>query len=266
MKVLWNGYISFGLVNIPVRVHSADKGVDLHFRLLDSRDKSRIRYERINEHTGEEVPWSKIIKAYQLSKNNYVIMKSEKISPKNSTHIDIDSFIKPQEVDPIYLDKPYYLIPVENNTNAYVLFREVLNKTKKIGVAKLVIRAREHLGIIYPYKNVLILQILRFTQEIIKLSEFNLPEADLSAKHLNPRAILLAEKLIANMAAKWRPEKYHDESREKMLAWIKQHAKKEKVIEFPGEKIKSMKMPQQNVISLLEKSIPKTSKRKTLHK
>jgi DNA end-binding protein Ku len=261
MKILWKGYISFGLVNIPVRVHSADKGLDLHFHLLDSRDKSRIRFEKINEHTGEEVPWNKIVKAYQLSKNNYVIIKDEKISPKNSTSIAIDSFIDFKEINPIYFDKPYYLAPDEAKTSAYPLLHEALKHTNKVGIAKLTIRAREHIAMVYPYQNILIMQLLIFPQEIIKISEFELPKISVKAKQLNSHALMLAEKLIANMSAHWHPEKYHDESRERMLAFIRKKAKKEKIIEFPVDKTKAQK-GRQNVIYLLEKSLSKKLKHK----
>jgi len=254
MKLLWKGFISFGLVNIPVRLHSADKGTELRFRLLDSRDKSRIRYEKINERTGEEVPWNKIVKAYQLTKNNFVIVKNEKISPQNSTNIIVDSFINARDVNPIYLDKPYYLIPEGNNYKSYVLFRESLNRTKKVGFAKITIRAREHISIIYPYQNILVLQILRFAQDIIKLSNFEFSRENLDGK-LSPKEIELAEKLIDNMTSSWHLEKYHDESREKVMALIQKIAKKEKIMELPFENVKLVKTSQ-NLISLLEKSIP----------
>lgn len=267
MKLLWKGYISFGLVNIPIRLHSADKGTELRFRLLDSRDKSRIRYERVNEHTGQEVPWNKIVKAYQLNKDNFIIVKNEKVAPQNSTNITLESFINAREINPLYLDKPYYLIPDGNNTKAYVLFREALGRAKKVGFAKIVIRAREHIAIIYPYQNILVLQILRFAQDIIKLSNFEFSRENLAAK-LSPKEIELAEKLIANMTSGWRPEKYHDESRERMMALIQHLAKKEKFKELPFDNVKLVKSSQ-NLLSLLEKSIPnkKTiSRKKSKHK
>lgn len=256
MKVLWKGYISFGLVNIPIRLHSADKGAELRFRLLDSRDKSRIRYERINEHTGEEVPWNKIVKAYQLSKDNYVIVKNEKVSPQNSTNINVETFINAREINPIYLDKPYYLIPEGDNTKAFVLFRESLGRAKKVGFAKIIIRAREHIAIIYPYQNILVLQILRYAQEIIKLSNFDFPRDSLDAKQLRPKEVELAGKLIENMTSVWRPEKFHDESRERMMALIQHFAKKEKIKGLPFETAKLVRTPH-NLVSLLEKSLPK---------
>ena len=267
MKMLWKGYISFGLVNIPIRLHSADKGAELRFRLLDSRDKSRIRYEKINEHTGKEVPWNKIVKAYQLSKDNFIVIKNEKISPQNFPNITIENFINAREINPIYLDKPYYLIPEGSNIKTFVLFRESLIRSKKVGFAKITIRAREHISIIYPYQNILVLQILRFPQDIIKLSEFEFSRENLDAK-LSAKEIELAEKLIDHMTSDWHPEKYHDQSREKMMTLIQHLAKKEKFKELPFENIKLVKSPR-NLISLLERSIPNkktNSKKKTSSK
>lgn len=261
MKILWKGYITFGLINIPIRIHSADKSKALHFKLLDSRDKSRIRYERINEKTGKEVPWNKIVKAYQLNRDNYIITKDNDKTPiKNSTNVEVDCFVIPNKINPIFLDKPYYLIPEGPSPKAFVLFREVLMRTKRIAIAKLTIRGHEHIAAIYPFKNILVMQILRFARDLIDVTELNASKINLDAKQLKSRELDLAEKLIGHMSHNWQPEKYHDESREKMLAKINKQIKKGKYIELPEEKTKPIKTTQ-DVIYLLEKSIPVPKKK-----
>lgn len=261
MKMLWKGCITFGLINIPVRLHSAYKGTELHFKLLDSRDKSKIRFERINENTGEEVPWDKVVKAYQLNKNQYVFVKDENQPSKNSTDINIEMFVNSSEISPIYIDKPYYLIPDGGNPKAYILFREVLARAHKVGVAKVIIRSREHVAFIYPYQNFLILQLLRFAQEFIRISDLGfIDTTSLDAKLLSSREIELANKLIGNMTRVWRPEIYHDESQEHMLALIRKKAKKEKIVELPEETATSADKTDRNITDLLEKSLLKKQK------
>lgn len=260
MRALWKGYISFGLINIPVQLHSADHGTDLHFKLLDVRDKSKIKFERINTHTGEEVPWNKVVKAYELSKGNYVVINPEEIgSPKNSKHINIEGFININEINQFYFDKPYYLFPDNELSKSYVLLREVLKKTGKGGVAKIIICTREHIVLIYPHENILILQLLRFTQELIDLKEFGLNQEKLKSNLVSKQEIELAEKLIASMTQPWKLMQYYDEFREKMLNWIKSHAKNKRVITFSKKKSEKNLKVQSNIVQLLKQSLSKSS-------
>src|SRR4030095_9709088 len=138
-RPIWNGTISFGLLNVPVQLHSGERSLDLHFRMLDSRDNSPVRYERVNSETGEEVPWKEIVKGFEYSKGSYVVIDEEDIrkAAPESTGTD--------EIDRMYFEKPYYLVPGKKAEKGYVLLREVLAKTGKVGIARVVIRTRQYL-------------------------------------------------------------------------------------------------------------------------
>lgn len=258
MKNLWKGDITFGLISIPVRVYSAYKGTDLQFKILDSRDKSKIRYERVNEHTGEEVPWDKVVKAYQLSKNQYILVKGENLAPKNSTNINVAMFVNANDISPIFFDKPYYLLPDSTNTKPYILLREALRHTHKVGISKVTIRTRDYMASLYPYENILVLQLLRYSKEFLKISELDFPDINISAKQFTAREIELANQLIEHMTHRWQPDTYHDETRERLLALIKEAAKKEKFLELPEkdkEDTKVVQKAEQDIAALLEKSL-----------
>ena len=132
-RPIWNGTISFGLLNVPVQLHSGERSVDLHFRMLDSRDNTPVRYERVNAETGEEVPWKEIVKGFEYSKGNYVVIDEEdirKAAPESTETVEIEAFCNRDEIDPMYFEKPYYLVPSKKAEKGYVLLREVLAKTK----------------------------------------------------------------------------------------------------------------------------------------
>ncbi|STX29516.1 Ku protein [Legionella beliardensis] len=224
-KPVWKGYISFGLVAIPVDLYPVEKKNELRFHLLDSRDQSRVHYERINAETGKEVPWDEVVKAYEFQKGSYVVLDEEdfkRAAPEAFKSIDIEEFVNLSDVSCLYFDRPYYMVPDSSNKKAYVLLRESLKKTKKVGVAKIVIRNREHLTLILPHEDALILYVIRYQQEIRSHSEFEFPEESLKAYHINDREIKIATDLIDEMSAKWQPEKYHDEYREALMKWIEE--------------------------------------------
>lgn len=222
-RSIWSGYISFGLVAIPVSLYPVEKKNDLHFHLLDSRDKSRVRYERVNSETGKEIPWNDIVKAYEFDKNNYIIIDEkefQKASPKTFKSIEIEEFVDLKDVDYLYFDKPYYLLPDTNNKKAYVLLREALRKTNKVGVAKVVIRQKEYLSLILSHQDALILYLIRYQQEIRNASELSFPTQNLSGYNIVDKEIKMAVDLIKEMHAPWQPEKYHNEYRDILMNWI----------------------------------------------
>ncbi len=227
-RPLWKGYVSFGLVAIPVSIVSVEQKNDLHFHLLDSRDKNRIRYQRVNSETGKEVPWDEIVKGYELDKDNYVILKDEdfqKASPETFKSIDIDEFVDMKDIDNLYFDTPYYLLPDSKNKKAYVLLREALKKTNKVGVAKVIIRTKEHLCLILPHRDALVLNLIRFHQEVRSEEDLNFPKEPVKSYKIADREIKMAVELIKEMSAKWEPEKYHDEYREALMKWIESKSK-----------------------------------------
>jgi DNA end-binding protein Ku len=152
-RPIWTGTINFGLVNIPVALHSAEANNSIDFDLLDKRDFSRVRYRRVNEKTGREVPWDAIVKGYEYKKGEYVALTDDdflKANAEATQSIDILDFVDAADISPVYFDKPYYLAPLKNGQRAYALLREVLRRTGKVGIARVVIRTREHLAALLP--------------------------------------------------------------------------------------------------------------------
>jgi DNA end-binding protein Ku len=236
-RPLWQGSINFGLVNIPVGLYSAEADGSIDFDLLDRRDFSRVRYRRVNEKTGLEVPWNEIVKGYEYEKGEYVALSDDdflKANVEATQSIDILDFVDGADMSPIYFDKPYYVAPLKNGQRAYALLREVMKRTGKIGIARVVIRTRQHLAALLVDGPVLILNVLRFSHELRDASVLDLP-APKSAAGSN-QELKMAEQLVEAMAGKWDPKKYRDEYHEDILRMIDKKIKsgQTKVIE-PAE-------------------------------
>ena len=165
-RPIWKGHISFGLVNVPVILHAAERRAgDLSFRMIDSRNSARVRYERVNEETGEEVPWDKIVKGYEYEDGNYVLMSEEELehaSPEMTRTIEIEQFVDLDDIDIRYFDRPYVLVPGNKGEKGYVLLREAIRDAGKVGIAKVVIRARQYLAALIPQGDALVLELLRY--------------------------------------------------------------------------------------------------------
>jgi DNA end-binding protein Ku len=178
MHSIWKGSLSFGLVNIPVKMYTASQDREFKFTLLHKKDMSEIRYARICKTEQKEIPWEEIVKGYELEKGNYVIFDEsdfEKINLKKTKTIDIVGFTNENEIDSIYFMKPFFLEPDKGADKTYALLREGLLKSKKVGIAKYVIHNREHIAVLKPYHNGLIINQLRYNDELIKFKEFHLP-------------------------------------------------------------------------------------------
>ncbi|MGH7131089.1 MAG: Ku protein [Phycisphaerales bacterium] len=226
-RPIWSGFLSFGLVQIPVVLHSGENRSDLRFNLVDSRDHARIRYDRVNETTGEEVPWSDIVKAYELDDNNYVVLKDEdfkRAAPAASKTIDIEDFVPRQEITPEYFDRPYLLVPGKGGEKGYVLLREVLRDSDRVGVARIVIRTRQHLAAVIAERDALVLNVMRFHQELRPPAELPLPHGKLSEYRIHSKELQMAEQLVKAMSGPWKPQKYHDEYRDALMKWIRKKA------------------------------------------
>jgi DNA end-binding protein Ku len=222
-RAIWKGSIDFGLVNIPVSLYSAEAPANLDFDMLDKRDFSRIRYQRVNEKTGKEVPWEQIIKGYQYKKGEYVALTDDDFRRANveaTQSITITDFVDAAEISPVYYDKPYYLEPIKNGRRAYALLREVMRKTGKAGIAKVVIRSRQHLAALLVDGPRLILNLLRFPHELRDASGLEIPENGSKSTDVSQQEIKMAERLVESMVGKWTPEKYHDEYRDDLLKLI----------------------------------------------
>ena len=225
-RPIWKGTISFGLVNIPVALVSAETDSSLDFDLLDKRDFSRVRYRRVNEKTGQEVPWKQIIKGYEYQKGEYVALTDDDFRKANveATHsIDITDFVDAKDISPIYFDKPYYLQPLKNGARAYALLREVMKRTVKAGIAKVVIRSRQHLATLLVDGSLLILNLLRFAHELREPSGLDVPQD--GGKTGSKQELKMAAQLVESMTNTWKPEKYRDEYRQDLLELIDKKVK-----------------------------------------
>lgn len=240
-RPIWNGTISFGLLNIPVQLYSGERSVDLHFRLLDSRDNNPVRYERVNVETGEEVPWKEIVKGFEYSKGSYVVIDEAEIrkeAPEATEAVEIEAFVARADINPMYFEKPYYLVPGKKAEKGYVLLREVLSKTDKVGIARVVIRTRQYLAAMLPVGDALVLNLMRFPQEIVKADEFNLPSGTAKSYRVTPKEVEMASQLLDSMTVKWNPEDYADEFRARLRKLIDA-----RVAQQTGKKVKASKAP-----------------------
>jgi DNA end-binding protein Ku len=267
-RPVWNGVISFGLLNIPVSLMSAEKRVDLHFRMIDGRTNQPIRYERVNAETGEEVPWKDIVQAFEYEKGNYVVLSKDEIAsaaPEGKESIDIEAFVGREEIDMVYYEKPYYLIPGKKAEKGYVLLRELLRERDRVGVGHVVIRTRRYLCAVMPLEDMLVLNLLRFRQEIVPIESFELPSADLHKLRITDREMDMAGKLIDSMTVAWQPADYIDDHRERLAALVeKRLAAKQGLIHETEEHEQKFEHAATNVVdfmALLEKSL-KSGKRK----
>ncbi|AZR33213.1 Ku protein [Xanthomonas vasicola] len=218
-RPIWTGTLSFGLLNVPVALMSGERKVDLHFRMLDSRDKKPIRFERVNADTGDEVPWKEIVKAFEYDKGSYVIVEEQDIrsaSPESHETVEVETFVDAADIDPRYFEKPYILVPGKKAEKGYVLLRETLRDTGKVGIAKVVIRTREYLAAVMPQGHALILLLLRYQQEVVDPQDYKLPAGAVGEYRITPKEQEMAKQLIESMSGTWQPEDYHDEFRGKL--------------------------------------------------
>jgi DNA end-binding protein Ku len=261
-RPIWKGHISFGLINIPVTLYPAEKRSELHFNLIDDRNKAKVRYQRVNERTGEEVPWENIVKGYAYEENEYVLLGDEdfkRADVKATQTVELEDFISSEEINGMYFDKPYYLVPSKAGVKGYVLLRETLRKTKKTGIARVVIRTREYVAALFPKGRALILDLLRYEEEIRKESEYDFPSGNLEEFKLSAREIEMAERFIDSLTSRWQPEKYKDQYRERLMDWIEQKAKTGMVSvaeEAPEEE--AAPAMGEDIMQLLRKSLEQT--------
>lgn len=227
-RAIWEGTISFGLVQIPVGLHPAESRDNLEFTQLDRRDLAPVGYRRYNRETDEEVEWADIVKGYEYSDGKYVVLEKEDLkraNPKSTQTVEIVHFTDADQIDPVYYEKPYYLVPGKRGSKAYVLLREVLKKTGKIGVARVVVRTREHVAALLVRGSALVLMLLRYGHELVAPSDLDIPGGTLKSAHLAPGEIAMAERLVRDMEADFEPKKYKDSYHDDLLAFIKKKVK-----------------------------------------
>ena len=232
-RPIWTGTLSFGLLNVPVSLMSGERSVDLHFRMLDSRSNTPVRYERVNAETGEEVPWKEIVKAFEYAKGSYVVLEPEDIKSAAADGrevVDVKAFVEAETIGPEYFEKPYYLVPGKKAEKGYVLLREVLKRTGRIGIARVVIRTREYLSAVMPRGNALVLMLMRYPQELVDADDYKIPEGAASEYRISPKELQMAEQLIESMSDEWNPADYRDEFRDRLRKVIEKRMKSSGVV------------------------------------
>lgn len=236
MASIWKGSLSFGLVNIPVEVRTAVQSDHISFRMLHEEDLSPIKYERVSSSTGETVPWGEIVKGYEYAKGKYVILTDEDFKTaamESSKTLEIVDFVQQDEIDPRYFETPYFLVPSKGGEKAYALLREAIRRTSSVGIGKIIMRQKQHLAGIKVVGDALVLEIMRFADELIDTESLNLPESSV----VRPQELQMAEQLVTSLAEPFDPSKYTDDYRLNLMRVIKakMKGKKATLTPEPGE-------------------------------
>ena len=248
MASIWKGSLTFGLVHVPVEMKTAVRSDHISFRMLHAEDMSPIKYERVCQADGEPVPWNEIVKGYEYEKGKYVVMSDEDFKAaaiEGSKTIDIMDFVKEEEIDPRYFETPYYLVPAKNAEKSYALLREAIRSTGAVGIGKIIIRQTQHLAGIKVVGDALVLEIMRFSNELVNESEYTFPDRD----QVRPQELAMAEQLIDNLAEPFDPSKYTDDYRSNLMKIInaKMKGKKPRLAEPAEEE------PDTGVLDLMSK-------------
>jgi DNA end-binding protein Ku len=253
MRALWKGAISFGLVNIPVRMYTASESNTLDLDMLRKDDLCQVRFARVCREDGKEIPYEDIVKGYKYKGGDYVVLTDKDFESANvekSHTIDIIHFVNESNVDSVFFEKSYYLEPDRSGAKSYALLREAIKRSKKAGLARFVIKNREHLGLLKAYDDIIVLNQIRFKNEIRSYGDLNLP----AAKSITSKELQLALSLIENMTHKFNPKDYKDTYFEELKKIIEQKAKGRK-IKPKGKAPKSTGV--KNLMTLLKKSLDK---------
>lgn len=260
----WEGYISFGLVTIPIALYtSEDTSQKIAFHQIDRRNNARIKYKRVNTETGKEVPWEDIGKGYEYKKDEILAVGEGELSHivgENARTIAIESFVNANSINFINVEKTYYILPRKKGEKGYVILREALNKSKKIGIAKVIISTKEYLAALAVYENALVLYLLHYQDEIRPLSEFDVPTAELKKYKVTSNEITIANKLIQSMTKKWKPKEYKDEYKKVVHKWAMEKAKKKPHTVMQPRAQKSPVGKEFKFVDLLKQSLKKSKR------
>ena len=262
-RSIWKGAISFGLVHIPVDMYPAVREHGLDLTMLDRRDFSPVGFKRYNKNNDKEVTWDDIVKGYEYADGEYVVLSEEDLraaNPEATGTIDILAFVDAADVPLLYYEQPYYLAPGKGGDKVYALLRETLRKAGKIGIATVVIRVKQHLAALVCVGDTIVLNTLRFADEIRKTDELKIPTKSAKTAAVSDKELKMAMALVEGMSEEWKPEQYHDTYREDVLALVekKVKAKQTKVITMPGkEAARPSSSNVVDLVALLQQSIGK---------
>jgi DNA end-binding protein Ku len=250
---LWTGSINFGLVNIPVKLFTAVRGNELSFHFLHGKDKGRINNVRTCSEDGKKVPWDEIVRGYEIEKGQYVVLSDEdfkRVNVEATQSVDIVQFVHQKEIDPMLYDTPYYLEPEKKGRHAYALLREALKKSGKIGIARVVIRTREHLAAVRPQGNAILLETMHYADEIVPAEQFDFPAAKEKTPATEMKAALM---LIDTMSEKFNARSFHDQYKEQLLTMIRARARGKAL---PKAKVKTAEPTNVvNIMDVLQRSL-----------
>src|ERR687894_1130545 len=253
-RSMWSGAISFGLVNVPVKLYSAVSKKTVRFNQLNAETGNRIQQKRVDPETGEEVGYDQIVKGYELTKDRYVVLTPDELDaldPAKTRTVDIEDFVDLEEIDPVYYDHPYYLVPDKGASKAYALLLNAMKEANKVAIARVVLRSKEQLVAIHPAGDVLMMETMLFHDEVVPSDDIeDLPEAqEIKA---SDRELKMAQQLIDSLSSAFEPERYHDEYREKVLELIERKAAGEEIVVQP-EAAQPTKVP--DLMAALEASL-----------
>ena len=250
-RSIWKGSITFGLVNIPVGLYAAEQREELALHLLDKRNMARVRYKRVNEENGKEVPWEDTVRGYEFQEGKYVVLSDEDLqraSPEKTQTIDIMDFVDLDDISPVYFDKPYYLAPDKRGAKSYALLRETLKRTRKIGIATVVIRTKQYLAAVIAQDDVIVLNILRYGHELRDVNALDLPSG---RQGVTEREIDMAERLVQGMVDTWKPERFKDTYFRDLKKTIDQRVEAGQLEAAPPPAEEEKKPARSNVVDLM---------------
>jgi len=264
-RVIWKGSISFGLVHVPIALYSGEERDELHFSMLDKTDLSPVGYKRVNKTTGKEVPWEDIVRGFEYEKGHYVVLSDEELRQANieaTQTVEIVDFVAADEIPLVYYDRPYFLEPDKRGEKGYALLRETLRRTHKAGIARIVLRERQHMAVLLPFENVLLLNLLRYKNDLRDVDQFKVPKENLADLGIKKPEMEMAERLVESMVTKWKPEKYHDDYRDDVLHMIDEKIKagETEVLKEVGEVPARKTADIIDLMSALKKSVQEREK------
>src|SRR5919106_2614877 len=256
-RAIWSGSISFGLLNVPVKLYSAVSKQNVRFKELREGDGARIRHKRVAETDGKEVPYEKIVKGYEYAPDQYVVLSRDELTelePQRSRAIEIQDFVDLDDIDPIYFEQPYYLGPDKGAEKAYALLVEAMKQARKVAVARFVLRNKEHLAAIRPMDDVLTMATMRFHDEVTSPGDLDSDVFE-EAKPKKPekRELDMAKQLIDSLSTDFEAGKYRDEYREELLDLLERKAEGKEVVSAPSEEPEPTKAP--DLMAALEESL-----------
>ena len=224
---IWKGTLGFGLVSIGVELFSGESQTGLDLSMLDARDNSPIGYRKYNKRTGEDLEGAEIVKGYEISKGRYVILSPEDLkaaNPRSAGTIDILGFVHQGDIELAYFDKPYIVGPTKGSEKAYALFVRALEETERIGIAQVVIRTKQHVAAIYPYKQAVMVHLLRYAEELRQPADFGIDEDTVARQAIRPQELSMAQQLVESMSTTWDPSEFKDTYRDDLMELIQQRA------------------------------------------